>query len=364
MIVVPLVTTNLQEGKISSAENRVLTAFPKFYDEAGNRNAAFNSDFETWINDNIGMRSDFVVTNAKIQYYLFHVLSNNSDYLLGPNGEFNYATSAIIKDYQHLDLKSDETLETLANGFQYAKEYLAKKNIQLYYFQCWDKQSIYPEYFPQTIIQYGDISKTDQIVETLTNKTTVDVISPKQELLDGKLQYDTYSKWGDSTHWTQRGAYIGYKKLMAAINNNNNNSYRILNETDYNISIVDMGSTLFGGIHKECMLENFEIKDPKAQLTNEKLTLFNDDNRHRFFTNTSVKNKTRVLVLGDSYFNSFILDDIAESFYETLIIWGDYTSSFEEIIEEYKPDILIVENAERCDRTDTFAKTLLAVKDE
>lgn len=71
-----------------------------------------------------------------------------------------------------------------------------------------------------------------------------------------------------------------------------------------------------------------------------------------------------ILILGDSYFESFILDDIAESFYETLIIWGDYCGQFERIIDIYKPDIVIVENAERCDRVKMFADKAISMKQQ
>jgi hypothetical protein len=362
MLVIPLLTTNLKKDTVSAAENRTLTQMAELYNEDGTLNKKFNSDFEAWINDNIGFRAQMVINNSKIQYYLFNVLANNSDMYLGPSGEFNYATADMLTDYQHLNLKSDEALNQLAEGFQYANNYLKEKGIQLYYLQCWDKHSIYPEYFPTSVIQYGNESKTDEIVQTLTEKTNVIVVSPKQELIKGKSEFETYSKWGDSTHWSQRGAFIGYQLLMNTINQYNGNSYKVLNEDGYNITLNDMGSTLFGGIHKECMLENFQIINPQAYLTNEKLTAHSDDLRHRFFTNNSVDNKTRVLVLGDSYIDSFIIDDIAESFFETLIIRGDYAPDFKETIDAYQPDIVIVENAERCDRTGILASTLLQIK--
>ena len=222
MLIIPLVTTNLQREKVSEAEKRKLAAPASFYNEDGTRNTNYTADFETWINDNIGFRSEMVIQNAKIQFHLFNVLSNNSDMLLGPNGELNYATNDIIRSYQHYDLKSEDTLNKIADSYQYYSDYLKAKGIQFYYYQCWDKHSIYPEYFPRTITQFGDISKTDQIVDTLANRTTVNVISPKQALIDAKDEYATYSVWGDATHWTQRGAYIGYQLLMDEINKKNN----------------------------------------------------------------------------------------------------------------------------------------------
>lgn len=354
MLAVPLVTTNLKKNAVSQAENRTLAQMPELYEEDGSPNRNFLSEFETWINDNIGLRSNMVIANAKIQYYIFDVLSNNSDMLLGPNRELNYATSAIITDYQHFDLKSEAKLEEIAKSYQTINDYLESLGIQYYYFQCWDKQSIYPEYFPNTVIQYGDISKTDQVIDTLENKTSVTVVSPKQLLIDNKDMYDTYSVWGDATHWTQRGAYLGYLQLMETINRNNGGKYKILQEEDYVITVTDQGSTLFGGIHEEDYLENFAIKNPQAYQTDEAPIFLSEwaYRSRKVYRNDAVDNDDVLLIIGDSYFDSFLYDDFAESFHCVVQIWGDYMQNLKEIVEYYEPDIIVNENAERCDRTE------------
>lgn len=351
MITVPLITINLKKNTVSTAENRTLAQQPSVYTEDGVLNSNFNTEFETWVNDNIGFRSSMVVANARIQYHMFDVLANNSNMYLGPNGEFNYATDEMLRDYQHLNCYADEQLLQIADAYQKLQDYTDKNDTQLYLFQCWDKHSIYPEYFPTTVEQAGELSKTDKVIDAIKNNTSVDVISTKQVLIDGKSNYQTYSKWGDATHWTQRGAYIGYQTLMSAINEKNANQYKVLQEDDYNIALTDQGSTLFGGIHKEDLLENFEIKNPKAVLTNDKLTLYGGIQGHSYYTNDSVSNDTRVLIMGDSYIDSFIIDDIAESFHETIMLWGDYDGDIGNILQTYNPDILVIENAERCDRT-------------
>lgn len=200
MLAIPLLTTNLKKDVVSADENRKLAPFPDIYTENGQLNKDFNIQFETWINDNIGFRSRMVIANAKLQYYLFDVLSNNTDLYLGPEGEFNYATEDMLLDYQHLNLKPDQILERIRKGFSCAKDYLDEKGIQMYYYQCWDKHSIYPESFPESVLQYGEKSKTDIVIETLKESTDVTVISPKAELIAAKEHFDTYSKWGDSTH--------------------------------------------------------------------------------------------------------------------------------------------------------------------
>jgi len=362
-LAIPLLTTNLKPNVISTAENRVLTQMPALYKEDGSLNTGFLTDFENWFNDNLGFRSAFVIGNARIQYYIFNQLADNSNMYLGPNGELNYATNAMLVDFQHLNLYSQEELDNIADSFQVVGDYLENRGIQLYYYQCWDKHSIYPEYFPDTVIQYGEMSKTDYVIEALKTKTDINVISSKENLISAKDKYETYSLWGDSTHWTQRGSYLGYLDLMNAINKANDGIYKVLDESDYNISLQDAGSTLFGGIHKINMSEQFEIINPKAYATFEKLTLCSDNPVSAYFTNDAAGNNTRVLIFGDSYFYMFLEDDLAESFYETILVGSGYQKRFLEIVDEYKPNIVIIENAERVDRFSMMVETANMIKE-
>ena len=68
-------------------------------------------------------------------------------------------------------------------------------------------------------------------------------------------------------------------------------------------------------------------------------------------------------MIGDSYFNTFIIDDLAESFHETIIIWGDYLDDAKNIMDAYDADIVIVEAAERVDRTGRIIRGVKAMKE-
>ena len=90
MIGIPLLTTNLRKDKISEAENRILAPKAEIYTEEGVLNKNSTTDFETWINDNIGFRSQMVINNARIQYYIFFysILGLSIMYFL-KDGDFN-----------------------------------------------------------------------------------------------------------------------------------------------------------------------------------------------------------------------------------------------------------------------------------
>lgn len=136
---------------------------------------------------------------------------------------------------------------------------------------------------------------------------------------------------------------------MNVLNSNNDNRFRVLEEDAYDIILTDQGSNIFGDIHKVDMLENFVLIEQQADLSNNKLTLYSDDQRHKYYVNENADNDTRILIIGDSYFDGYIIDDIAESFSETIMLWNEYTRYISDIIEAYQPDIVILEAAERVD---------------
>lgn len=366
MLIAPLIMTNLKDGKVSIEENRMLADKPTIYTSEGGVNYRFISDLECWFNDNIGLRSQIVKMNARIQYYLFDRLPDNTDLYLGPNGELNYATTDMIASFAHVDLLSDEQLASIADSYQFVNDHLEEQGILFYYFQCWDKHSVYPEYFMDGVHQYGNISMTDQVIEELLNNTDVAVISPKEMLINEKDEHDTYSFWGDATQWTQRGAYLSYLMLMDEINEGSCGKYKVLQEKDYDIGITDQGSTISGGIHVIDMEEDFEIAAPKAYQTDEApiyLSQWQSKSR-TIYQNDSVDNDDTIVILGDSYFDSFLIDDIAESFAKTVLIWGDYTENIPEIIDHYKPVIVVCENAERCNRFGAMEALAKKLKEE
>lgn len=351
MIAVPLAASFFQHEEVAIEQNRPLAPPPSVHVRPGHLNPSFTMDLESWVNDHIGFRKFFVDQNGKMRYYLVGRFPIDRPLILGPDGELNYASFESIRDYQHRNLYSASYLDKAAESLQTLSDYAKDHHTELYYYQCWDKHSIYPEYFPKTILQYGDQSKTDEIIQAFEEKTDVPVISPKEELIKGKERFDTYSIFGDPTHWSQRGAYLGYLKLMEGINQDQQQKYPVLTEKDYKITTTDQGLYLYGSIHKEDLLERFDLKNPKGKLTQDKITLGKEDPRTLFYTNDEVDNDSRIVLVGDSYFYFYILDDIAESFHETVFIWGDHLGDIKDIIADYHPDILVIENAEREDRT-------------
>lgn len=351
MLSLPYIFATREEISVSEEENRILNQQPSFIVD-GKLNVAFTYDYEDWFLDNLGFRSQLTNLYAKMQYYFFHNIFD-TDFYIGKDGDTIYATSEMITDYQHLNLRTEDKVDKIGESYQLVKDWLENKDIQFYYVQCYDKHSIYPERFMKDVNQNGNISKTDQIIQKLKKDTDVNVISLKDVLIDNRDKYDVFSHHGDPSHWSYRGAFLCYQQIMQEINVQNDNKFKVLQEEDYSINICDQGKYLKGNIHFEDYQEAFVLKEPTAQRIDPViLQQYGNDQRHSAWVNTEVENDTRVLIMGDSYINSYLLDSFAESFAETFLVWGDYTEEMADIIEICQPDIVIYECAERVDRSD------------
>lgn len=367
VLFIPVITTNRENGGLSKDENRYLARRATLVKDDGSLNEAFASDFENWINDNIGLRSVLVRLNAGLQYRVFGNLSSagtgSSDFYLGPKGEFNYAEKEMLVDYQHKNLYSQEQLDETAAAYQKIKDTLEARGIRYIYLQCRDKHSIYPEQFMTSVNQYGEESLVDQVMKNLKANTTVEVIDTTGVLKEGKTEGETFGRYTDPSHWTEFGAYLAYRQLMEELLNTGSDpdgskqitenavepatKYRVLEPEDYDIEPVDMGTTLYGGIHERDVQPCYRIKHPGAVEDDLQITPL-EGTGHRVFTCESAGNDEVVLIIGDSYVENYILDDIAESFGKTIFVWGDYSDRFMDFVELYKPTIVINENAERC----------------
>lgn len=303
------------------------------------------------MDDNIGYRREMVRFNGYIQWKFFRNFEEK-DYLLGKNDELFYVTDEMLTDYQHRNLRNDVWLNDISKYHQAISDYVESRGMQYYYMQCFDKHSIYPELFSEDVYQYGDVSKTDQIMESLRNHTTVKLVSCKETLVEHKSEERTFSHFGDASHWNPYGAHLGYLELMKKINENNENRYKILKDEEYIIDFEDQGGYINKVFHVKDMVKTYTIKENHAvQAENGSWENYKEDEAHNMmFYNPNSGNDTKVLIIGDSYIRVYLMEDIAQSFGETVMIYAEYLEELPEILDLYEPDIVIYECAERVNR--------------
>lgn len=363
LLLLPTLFFYHEEDAISIAENRKLTEFPTKDSLAINDINDWTEAYQRWFNDRIGFREQMISIKSLLDFTLFEKINTNDMYI-GRSGSLIYATNSIITSYQQKNLPTTKELNDFSNSFATLQNYITSKGIQFYYAPCYDKQIIYPEEFLGNIYQYGEKSRREILIEELLKNRSLNIIDFKDELLEGKKQGRVYGDWSDPTHWNNRGAYIGYLEIMKELVKNNEQDIPILQEKDYDLSLVKKGYNLNNFYYHEDNIEKFDILNPKAEeVSKEILGDLSSDHRHLVYENQQVNNDLTLLVIGDSYIQNFLLDDLAESFSTTALVWAEYLDllHLDSLVESINPDIILLEDAQRASRENeikTIAKQI------
>lgn len=348
---VPFLLAHREEARISEMENRTLTNPPHIFNQEGNFNWSYSSDFDSWINDNIRFRTILMEMNSTLQYQLFGKIANDN-LREGLDGHLFYIENRKVAGHQHTNLLSEEELQRYLSAMQRLSTRLSEQGITFYYMQCYDKDSIYPEYYVEGVRQFGDLSRANQIVKGLKNNTDVNVISTYEALLEHKDQEMLYFKATDPAHWNDSGAHIGYTELMNSIQKDFP-ELPILDETDYHIVQTEEWANIYGFTYPYSEINcHYSIKKPNA--TELELDYFDPQKiiKYRehghYYINEDAGNELKILLVGDSFIRQFLKGDIAESFHETLSIDWINLEILDQVLEIYEPDILVLESAEFC----------------
>lgn len=348
ILFLPFLLAHREDGRISDMENRRLASVPHFVNNEGEINLSFPDDFDAWINDNARFRTVLMKINATVQYRFFGKIVKDS-LREGKEGHLYY-TDSRVQDYQHMNLLSQEELKNYTDAMQRLNCYLEKRGISFYYMQCFEKHSIYPEYYVDGANQFGNISRANQIVEALKQQSDVIVIPIYQELMERKNEGLLYFRASDPAHWNEYGAHIGYEMMFDTIQKKFPKVHP-LQESDYVITWVEEDVSIYGFEYpyKE-RGPRYKVRNPHAVELNldefdaEKVIRYREYGH--YYINEDASNDLKILLIGDSYIRQFLKGHIAEGFAETLSIdWVNLTN-LDKVLEIYHPNIIVFENAE------------------
>jgi len=359
MLTFPLIFVDLSsENRVSIQENRMLAEFPKLTD-LKHHQGQFIRDFDAWFKDSTGFREQFLALYNVIGKNRWLNGINYTDgqyvYLVGEHGHhyFAYVNGYLIPKFQGRQFISDENLSKMADKLEAVKAFLDSKGIPLIVMFCTDKESIYPEYYPKSIIRGKEPIQLDVITNYLKEHTTVDVFNIKQALLAEKNNYLLYPvSSGDLTHYNEIGAFFAYRELMKHINIYFPKIIPFeIDDIEINIntptqSIVSLKTEK---TYKELAPSFFDDIDLKRPFTWENI----------IFENTK-PDLPVIMFFRDSYAaEQFLGKYIAQQFGRTILIHFLNLEHFEEYIDKYKPDIIVIESAER--ELESFANYVIRI---
>lgn len=231
-----------------------------------------------------------------------------------------------ISDYQGINHYDEATMQAYADKLTNERNQFTNYGIDFYILSIPNKSSVYPEYMPDTIERKDTTSRTDLLMKYLEENTDLNVVDAKPALVKAKKKKPVYYK--SDTHFNQIGAFVTVQALKDKIDG----------KTDSlkDVKFDKVMNNYSGDLACLCDMQD----------------TFNNDTQYQLdaaTVNNKIKSNKRILVIGDSF--SEVMQSIMSQYFaevKTVNIW-----SFElSLLDEYKPDIVVWEHAERY--TDRF----------
>lgn len=344
-------------------ENRTLREMPEISAKnifSGN----FEKEFEEYLSDNIGMRSKFTALSSKINELkgfktnLGSIVSVKKD--LGAGGETEETSRLLVLSDRIMEIFKDspaDGLDYAAAVNEYAEAFSGKANV-------------YSMLIP-TQIEFADpiyASSSDsqkEAIERIYNAldpgiTKIDAYTPMKENTGDYIYFRT------DHHWTQRGAYLGYKAFCEAAGetpvalddlkaNRADGFFGFLYNQANDTSLADKPDYIewFEGdenyIVNASTVENGENVDYTSKIyvppaDAPKYSVFMGGDHSLAVIDTNVKNGKTVIVIKDSYANALL--PLLTNNYQTVIAVDprSYTGTVTSLAEEYEADDILIMN--------------------
>lgn len=344
VLFVPFLLAHREENRVAEDENRYYANVPRFWEEDGGINSGYVQDFEAWINDNARFRSLFREIKVTILYKVFNYLELE-DARVGTNLELYGTNEAEIDTIQGRNLLGSQELEVYEGNLYRLQTWLEDRGIDFYYMQCYHKITVLDEGYPEGVVRYDTEYIGENTEKYIEKQNRVNIVPLHDTMKEAAKNKNIYLRYTDWCHWNDAGMYLGYEKLMKKISEKYP-GVKYLTMEDYNLKPVSTYRDVYGFLYP--MEETFETYEIKEKHARQEQTDFYDRLYTKGWTNYFVNpdREQKVLVINDSFIDMGMKYHIAEGFGETMTMELTNLLNLDWLVEEYKPDIVILECVE------------------
>lgn len=340
LTVIPALFTNIKHDVTSDIDNRRLKEFPK-------TGSYLVDGLNSYVNDRVGFRDEAITAYQIINDRLFH-------YLIHPLYEYGKDGWIMTREWDdiqtfHLDL--EEGFDDRFAAYMKEKQRICNESgADFMFLLIPNKETVYPEYLSDGYSIKEQESKSDKIIRTLESEGVPYLyLLPKFRELKGEIQL--YNVKNDSGHWNENGMFYGNVELYDFLIKNFDDSIVPISMDEF-----DVGSNT----EKYLLQSRFPINEALPSYTNKKedfmtpeedafLDAVEDMGLERarvYVVNDKMPDAPRLLVFGDSYFGHE-MKFLGNHFSSTCYIHSLEISHFNELVEAFDPDLVIIEATER-----------------
>lgn len=339
LLVVPMLATNTKPDQVSELDNAKLIEFPVL------RLGGFRSGIEEYVSDRVGFRDEMITLYQKFCGLAFQKLVHPL-YVYGKEGHIMSPLDLVT--YQHLDV-SEEYIENFTDYLESLEEFCQNQGAEFLFYLCPNKETIYPEYFPDGYNVKNQPSRSDRILERL-NEKGVAYLSPKELFLSLKGKELLYNVKYDTVHWNETGEFYGHQQIIHYFNKDFPRMGE-LEWKEFEITQIYQQMLQSSRLEIEEIVPHNILIDTDAVRDDEifgQIAVTSPTEYYMHYKNeTALRNgMPKVLIFGDSYFSNSAKYYINHSSELTLMHCTNMPN-IEYYISVLQPDIVIYEVVER-----------------
>lgn len=274
--------------------------------------------------ENLLIREQCATLNSKLTYYLTgKTYIESTQVLLGKEQWLFYKSELDgmpLADYQGTRQFTEEELQTIMEAFVLQRDLFAKKGIRFIVYIIPNKEIVYSDFMPDTVIRYSKESRVDLLVDYIRENSDLEIVYSKSSFLEEVKHSQLYYKY--DTHWNALGAFVGVQDLL----------YQLYGSKDLLVSKlpVIVGKAERGDLAAMLHMREIFCDDVCYSIPDEQL----DHNQ---------KTEDRILLVGDSFGEEMVRYlDYYFSYVENVGIF-----EYQGISAENPPNIVVWECVER-----------------
>ena len=265
--------------------------------------------------------------------------------LMGRQGWLFYTGDFSIHDYQKTELLRPGRLYELAEILVQLDNTTSASGGSLWVVNPPDKNTIYPQYMPAQIPVIGQISRLDQVLKYLKENTTVKALDLRPLFTEVSQSSQIYYK--KDAHWNCLGAYYAANEILTQVSTLHP-EVQIHPLSDYQAGVMSDTTLDIASVMGVPLMEDTITLSPKfaqGTITHVKYEKYPA-------MNVAVNSRTDLptaLVIHDSFYGQCFNQFIEPQFSRVIFTHFEDSllSEITNVVETEKPDVVIVEFAER-----------------
>jgi hypothetical protein len=319
-------------------ENRVLAPFPPL---SLNRHVvgSFPEKFRAYFEDHFGFRNTLIGWQAIVRVKWLGV-SSSKQVILGRDGWlFQPPYDNSLDSYRGPRPFTPEQLAQWQRVLETRRNWLAERGIRYLFVIAPEKHTVYPEYVPDAFRRMQQVSRLDQLVRYMKERSDVEILDLRQALFEAKSRERLYHR--TDSHWNEYGAFVGYQRITSELRKFSP-QIRPLAESDFELvreqsNEMDLAAQL--GLDDVLTEENLRLRPRRPSLE------FRLNPDIKYVVSEDKQNGLPRLVMFRDSFSNNLIPFLDQNFSRAVYVWNYGFDTH--LIETERPAFVIQEIVER-----------------